>query len=154
MIQLCYASQRQELQHDLLQDLSDILGTARSFNQANDIHGVLYYAEGYFFQCLEGEAELLEKLYSKISRDPRHHLLQRFESTSIDQVHFKNWSMKYVNKHSAIANLFAKFGLKIFLPHQLNATQIPVFLEMLHKLENDTPRQQVGYRNRGYQNFF
>ncbi|RKG30234.1 BLUF domain-containing protein [Acinetobacter tianfuensis] len=154
MMRLCYASIRQELHNDLLQDLSDILAAARNFNQLNGIHGVLYYAEDYFFQCLEGDAELLEKLYAKIERDPRHHQLLRFANICIEQQYFKHWSMKYVNRHSAVSNLFTKFGLKSFLPHQLTEDQIPVLLEMLHKLENDSLRNQAGYKNRGYQNFF
>jgi hypothetical protein len=33
MMQLCYASTRQENQKDLLEDLSDILVSARNFNR-------------------------------------------------------------------------------------------------------------------------
>ncbi len=153
MMQLCYASTRQESQNDLLEDLSDILVSARNFNQAHEIYGVLYYAEGSFFQCLEAEAEVLEKVYAKIARDPRHSNLIRFENRVIDQLHFSEWSMKYVNKHSSIGTLFKRFGLDAFLPHQLQTEQIPVFLELLLRLQNSDPKPKrtQGYRTRGYQ---
>ncbi|MDU7369005.1 MAG: BLUF domain-containing protein [Acinetobacter baumannii] len=54
-VRLCYASQRNEKNEDLLQDLRDILTEARDFNDLNGICGVLYYADNAFFQCLEGE---------------------------------------------------------------------------------------------------
>ncbi len=152
MMQLCYASTRQENQKDLLEDLSDILVSARNFNQMHKIYGVLYYAEGRFFQCLEAEAQVLEKVYTKIASDPRHHNLIRFENRVIDQLHFSEWSMKYVNKHSSIGTLFKRFGLNAFLPHELRTEQIPVFLELLLRLQNSDPKPKLtqGYRIRGY----
>lgn len=50
---------------DLLQDLRDILTEARDFNDLNQICGVLYYADNAFFQCLEGEREVVERLFEK-----------------------------------------------------------------------------------------
>ncbi|TCB70994.1 BLUF domain-containing protein [Acinetobacter sp. ANC 4216] len=156
LIQLCYASSRVESGNDLLQDLSDILATARSFNQAHDIYGVLYYAEGIYFQCLEGEKQQLEGLFSKISQDARHHQIHRFPDHAIEEIHFKQWSMKYVNQHGKITTLFKKMGLDKFLPHQLNHQQINQFLDLLLRMEESghTTKAKVGIKNRGYQNYF
>ncbi|SSV71479.1 Sensors of blue-light using FAD family protein [Acinetobacter nosocomialis] len=65
-VRLCYASQRNENNEDLLQDLRDILTEARDFNDLNEICGVLYYADNAFFQCLEGLCctNLAYKVYS------------------------------------------------------------------------------------------
>lgn len=155
-IQLCYVSSRIEAENDLLQDLSDILATARSFNQAHDIYGVLYYAEGIYFQCLEGEKDQLEALFSQISQDPRHHQIQRFPNHAVEQIHFKKWSMKYVNQHGKITSLFKKMGLEKFQPHQLNAEQMNQFLDLLLKMEETEhgTKARVGIKNRGYQNYF
>ncbi len=70
LIGLCYASTRAEHQNDLLQEISDILATARQFNAAQHINGVLYYAEGHFFQCLEGEQQQLASNYLAYSTGP------------------------------------------------------------------------------------
>lgn len=159
LIQLCYASRRVEHQNDLLQDLSDILAQARSFNEAHQIYGVLYYAEGIYFQCLEGEQAQLEALFASIRKDPRHTEIHRFQDHMIDQVHFSRWSMKYVNQHGKVRQFFDKQGLNAFLPHELNAVSIQSFLELLLKLNDaDEKDQKVqvkkGLNHRGYQNFF
>lgn len=54
-IRLCYASTRKQSDNDLIEDLNDILNTARDFNSKNLVFGVLYYANNHFFQCIEGE---------------------------------------------------------------------------------------------------
>ena len=156
LTQLCYASSRVESRNDLLQDLSDILATARSFNQAHDIYGVLYYAEGIYFQCLEGEKDQLESLFSNISQDPRHHQIQRFPDHTIEQIHFKKWSMKYVNQHGKITKLFKAMGLEQFQPHQLHAEQMSKFLHLLLKMEETQHELQprAVLTKRGYQNYF
>ena len=156
LIQLCYASSRIEAENDLLQDLSDILATARSFNQAHDIYGVLYYAEGIYFQCLEGEKSQVEALFSQISKDPRHHQIQRFPDQAIEQIHFKKWSMKYVHQHGKITKFFKAMGLNKFQPHRLNAEQMGELLDLLLKMEETehSVQAKVGLTKRGYQNYF
>ncbi|RZJ20967.1 MULTISPECIES: BLUF domain-containing protein [unclassified Acinetobacter] len=156
LTQLCYASSRVEYNNDLLQDLSDILATARAFNQVHDIYGVLYYAEGIYFQCLQGEQSQLEQLFTQISKDARHNQIHRFPDHAIEEIHFKQWSMKYVNQHGKITTLFKKMGLDKFLPHQLNDQQINQFLDLLLRMEESghATKAKVGIKNRGYQNYF
>ncbi|WP_180103152.1 BLUF domain-containing protein [Acinetobacter sp. YH12126] len=156
MIQLCYASTRVEQQFDLIQDLSDILVRARSFNTEKNIFGVLYYAEGRFFQCLQGEQAALEQLFQHIMQDTRHRDIVRYPDQTIDQIDFSKWSMKYVNRHSEIASLFQRFGHSSFQPDVLNLEQIQAFLTTLLRLENvEQPvKLDLGYKNRGYQHYF
>ncbi|WP_180005550.1 MULTISPECIES: BLUF domain-containing protein [unclassified Acinetobacter] len=156
MIQLCYASTRVEQQFDLIQDLSDILVRARSFNTEKNIFGVLYYAEGRFFQCLQGEQAALEQLFQHIMQDTRHRDIVRYPDQTIDQIDFSKWSMKYVNRHSEIASLFQRFGHSSFQPNLLNTEQIQAFLTTLLRLENvEQPvKLDSGYKNRGYQHYF
>ncbi|WP_111885702.1 BLUF domain-containing protein [Acinetobacter sp. CFCC 11171] len=156
MIQLCYASTRVEQQFDLIQDLSDILVRARSFNNEQRIFGVLYYAEGRFFQCLQGEQAALEQLFQHITKDTRHRDIVRYPDQNIDQIDFSKWSMKYVNRHSEIASLFQRFGYSSFQPDVLNLEQIQAFLTTLLRLENvEQPvKLDLGYKNRGYQHYF
>lgn len=156
MIQLCYASTRVEQQFDLIQDLSDILVRARSFNTEKNIFGVLYYAEGRFFQCLQGEHAALEQLFQHITQDTRHRDILRYPDQTIDQIDFSKWSMKYVNRHSEIASLFQRFGHSSFQPDLLNTEQIQAFLTTLLRLENvEQPvKLDSGYKNRGYQHYF
>ena len=156
LIRLCYASTRIEHQNDLLQDFSDILTTARQFNAAQHIYGVLYYAEGHFFQCLEGEQQQLEQLFERIQQDPRHRDVFRFPDQILEHILFSEWSMKYVHKHSQISSLFKKLGFDVFLPHRLDEKTVQQFLALLLDLEQTIlpEKSQRGYKNRGYSNFF
>ena len=79
-IRLCYSSIRPVDAGDLIEDLNDILSKARDFNAKHQIYGVLYYANNSFFQCLEGEEEILNDLMQRIMQDPRHHEINVFEA--------------------------------------------------------------------------
>ncbi|WP_044423093.1 AnBLUF65 family BLUF photoreceptors, partial [Acinetobacter nosocomialis] len=109
-VRLCYASQRNENNEDLLQDLRDILTEARDFNDLNEICGVLYYADNAFFQCLEGEKEVVERLFEKIQKDQRHHNVKWLCTYSIEENSFQRWSMKYVQRNTNIEAFFLKMG--------------------------------------------
>ena len=156
MLQLCYASERIESEQELLQDLSDILSVARKFNKEHQIHGVLYYSHGKFFQCLEGESEVIENLFDRICRDSRHHQLLRFKDGSVKRPHFSEWSMKYVHKHSEISSLFSCLGLDQFEPHALQQEQMGGFLELLYRLDENQVNlaSPQGYKQRGYIPYF
>lgn len=156
MLQLCYASERIESEQELLQDLSDILSVARKFNKDHQINGVLYYSHGKFFQCLEGEAEVVENLFQSICRDPRHHQVLRFQDATVERPHFSEWSMKYVHKHSEISSLFSRFGLGQFEPHALQQEQLSGFLELLYRLDENQANlaSPQGYKQRGYIPYF
>lgn len=41
-------------------------------NQENDVKGILLFAEGNFFQVLEGKKKFIIQLFTKIQKDPRH----------------------------------------------------------------------------------
>lgn len=147
-IQLCYASHYVEHDNsDLLQDLNDILITARQFNTEHQIHGVLYYAQGQFFQCLEGEQEVIEALFAQIKQDPRHTQIIRFKNQSIQRLHFPKWSMKYVKNHSKIFNFFKDLGFDGFNPSALNDAQRLQFLQLLYKAKNYRPRKTFTQSN-------
>ncbi len=108
-VRLCYASQRNEKNEDLLQDLRDILTEARDFNDLNGICGVLYYADNAFFQCLEGEQEVVERLFEKIQKDQRHYNIKWLCTYSIDE-HSANSNMRCDSfKSHMIINKLSKF---------------------------------------------
>ncbi len=52
---------------------------------ATQLQGVLYYADGYFFQCLEGEDPVLELLVEKLRKDSRHREIMIYGLKAIDQ---------------------------------------------------------------------
>jgi hypothetical protein len=154
-VRLCYASQRNEENEDLLQDLRDILTEARDFNELNEICGVLYYADNAFFQCLEGEQEVVERLFEKIKNDRRHHNIKWLCTYSIDQNSFQSWSMKYVQRNTNIEAFFLKMGENTFNPILLNQENLKFFLDELLITEQTkiVPVKKVGMVNRGVNPF-
>jgi len=54
------------------EELAELLQGARDTNAELGLTGMLLYAEGSFFQVLEGQADVVDALYDKIERDKRH----------------------------------------------------------------------------------
>ncbi|MGN5754352.1 AnBLUF65 family BLUF photoreceptors [Acinetobacter oleivorans] len=154
-VRLCYASQRNEKNEDLLQDLRDILTEARNFNDLNQICGVLYYADNAFFQCLEGEQELVERLFEKIKDDQRHYNVKWLCTYSIEKNFFQRWSMKYVQRNTNIESFFLNMGETSFNPICLDEKNLKIFLNELLSAEQSKVNvvKKVGMVKRGVNPF-
>ncbi len=89
MYQFCYASKSTSPKTDLLEDLANILKEARDFNYQHQVTGVLYFADGHFFQCLEGECPTLKSLLvERLNKDSRHQNIKLFETKEIEYPSF------------------------------------------------------------------
>lgn len=154
-IQLCYSSKHVEMDTTLLEDLSDILNTARAFNSKTRVYGVLYYAQGYFFQCLQGKDSAVKALYERIKQDPRHNNVTLLEIKPIEKNTFKRWSMKYVKENSVLNNFFNSLDSGFFDPENIKETQLVQFLNAALS-EPDEPintKYKTGFKNRGQPTF-
>lgn len=133
MYQFCYASQSTSSKSNLLDDLTNILAEARDFNHQHGVSGVLYFADGYFFQCLEGEKNTLESLIQKLAKDPRHQQIQLFEMYRIDQPTFPDWEMKYISRCDSIHAFCKSYGFESFCPLQFQQLHVNALLDQLKK---------------------
>ncbi len=97
-----------------------ILAKSRSNNRKNGLVGVLYFGDGCFFQCLEGEEGAVDKLYATLQQDTRHTDLKIISRKSIAAPSFKDWSMKYVPTEQAMAKLLQVKGMSTFDPYQFD----------------------------------
>ena len=100
------------------EELIALLSQARVNNNQRDVTGMLLYMEGCFFQVLEGEADQLEKLFDKISKDPRHHDVMKLILEPIETRSFINWSMGF--QHITKEELNSITGLTDFLDRENN----------------------------------
>ncbi len=75
--------------------LAELLQTARENNAKLGLTGMLLYAEGSFFQVLEGPADAVDALYAKIERDPRHAQMTMIIKEPISKRHFDAWTMGF-----------------------------------------------------------
>jgi hypothetical protein len=153
LIRLCYASNRVESANDLIEDLNNILNTARDFNRNNEIFGVLYYANNHFFQCLEGERALVLELFNSIKKDARHNNLIEFKTTDIEKISFKKWSMKYVQKCSKVDLFFKALGYDLFTPAALNEMNLDSFINELLSEKQTRMRKKIGLNQRGISSY-
>jgi Sensors of blue-light using FAD len=76
-------------------DLLDILNTSRLNNTKLDVTGLLLYSEGSILQILEGEKEVLNTLFKKISGDKRHKGVIKMMDVSVKERSFQEWSMGF-----------------------------------------------------------
>jgi len=77
------------------QELSELLDVARENNAKLGLTGMLLYAEGSFFQVLEGQPDVVDALYAKIERDQRHGQMTMIIREPIPKRHFDAWTMGF-----------------------------------------------------------
>ena len=74
--------------------LKDIIASSKKNNPEEDVTGCLLSGSNSFLQLLEGPAEFVNTLYSKINRDNRHQNVKTLCDEKIDERLFLSWSMK------------------------------------------------------------
>jgi len=95
MIQLIYI--RTASKKITKDDLQAILLTSIFHNSEKNITGLLLYDQGTFCQALEGEAEDVYALFSKILEDDRHTRIIKIFDDEIQTRDFSSWSMNCIN---------------------------------------------------------
>jgi hypothetical protein len=77
------------------EQLTELLERSREANERVGATGMLLYADGNFFQVLEGEPGVINKLYEKITQDKRHVQCTVIIREPIARRSFGNWSMGF-----------------------------------------------------------
>lgn len=93
MIHLAYMSRAVHPLSD--EDLQFLLDQCRRDNARNHVTGILFYSHGNIAQLIEGEAEVLEPLFERISRDGRHSHVRKLVQKPINVRSFAEWSMAF-----------------------------------------------------------
>jgi hypothetical protein len=74
--------------------LGDLQHSAAARNRAESITGMMVYNDDRFFQWLEGPPASIARIWSSISRDPRHVDIEALSVHSAPSRLFANWSLK------------------------------------------------------------
>jgi len=74
--------------------LRDIIASSKKNNPEEGVTGCLLSGSNSFLQLLEGPANFVDTLYSKISIDNRHGNVLTLCDENIDERLFLSWSMK------------------------------------------------------------
>lgn len=75
--------------------VADILKKARAANEKQNVTGMLLYIGGSFFQLLEGEAAVVDSVFTKIGRDKRHGKVTQIIREPILERDFTGWTMGF-----------------------------------------------------------
>jgi hypothetical protein len=80
----------------------DILATSQRNNARDDLTGALLIHDGRFLQVLEGAAQDLDRLMTRLASDPRHDEVVVIERKSIPARGFSGWAMASVRVTPAL----------------------------------------------------
>ncbi len=95
LVRLMYASR---VAHpDRAEDLLAILKQSRANNPAHGITGLLCCSDTIFMQVIEGGRAPVNRLYHRITADPRHRDLVLLSYEEIDERCFAGWSMGQID---------------------------------------------------------
>ena len=110
LVRLMYASRTTAgLDHDALMA---ILRQCKANNPARGVTGLLCHcsSSGIFMQALEGGRAAVNRLYNRITQDPRHSELLLLTYEEITERHFAGWSMGQVNMSRLNPALVLKYS--------------------------------------------
>ena len=108
LVRLIYASRASApITHEVL---DAILLSARSFNVANGITGVLCHSEQIFVQALEGGRDQVNQLYARLLQDSRHRDLVLLCYEEVAERRYAAWTMGKVRLDKVNRSLLLKYS--------------------------------------------
>ncbi len=133
-------------------EVGRILVQSRLNNPRRGLVGALYYADGHFFQCLEGSSEAIDDLYATLLADPRHHDLKVLSRSIVSRASFTDWAMKYVPGANDVRVLLKKHGHARFDPFRFDPATVRDMVTLLHRGADDSAHAGEGHPATGRSN--
>lgn len=153
-IKYCYFGLvRLDEKETLIDHLFSIQTLILKFSQQYDINGVFYYAHQSFFHCLEGDADVIDILLSKLEQLQTLYSYKRVNV--VDTVSYPSWSMRYVTKDSEIFEFLKARNLNKFRPLELDQSDLEklvTVIEAQYTIKNKV-KSKKGYKVRGYKTY-
>jgi hypothetical protein len=130
LVRLLYVSRA--LDPEAANATHSILDSARKYNLANGITGILCYGGGLYLQAVEGGRTQVNELYSHIVRDPRHQEVVLLDYQEITERRFGGWTMGQVNLAKLNTSIVLKYSEKPELdPYSVSGAVSLALLEEL-----------------------
>lgn len=139
LVRLTYASTIASKPAMIRKDLTDLVEITRTYSINHHIHGISYYGNNCFLQCLEGQKNQIDDLYQKILNDQRYANKIVLAYQDIQCQSFKSWNMKYVMQDTNVQYFFNRHYCDRFNPYVLNEELVDELISMLIPLENIQP---------------
>jgi len=131
--------------------VAEILKQSRVNNREANIGGVLYFAEGYFFQCLEGRRSKVMRLVEVVQNDPRHTDFRISFCRRARRRRFNGWTMKYVPVGQEVKTFVESRGYAEFNPTLLLESEVNSLVHLFTQLEDTSllsPELSVAHRSK------
>ncbi len=78
-------------------ELGRLLKKARRNNERASVTGILLFSAGHFLQVLEGPSQVLNRVFQRIARDPRHKHIEQLAFLEVSSRMFEGWQMGLLN---------------------------------------------------------
>jgi hypothetical protein len=124
-----------------------ILAKSRTNNRKNGLVGVLYFGNGAFFQCLEGNEDAINTLFAKIENDPRHKDVKLISKKYISRLSFPDWAMKYAPLDEKMGKYLKENGYQNFDPYVFTPDMTQKILSLLIDAYDPTIEIESSYLN-------
>ncbi len=113
--------------------IQSLLSFTQSTNNKQNIHGLLLYSDGNFFQIIEGKSKYLYPLWKKIKEDKRHHSIIKIFEEEVSQPCFETFVSDYIcdNEVFQYKNLKHFFDQLKFLDEKLRNAAEEVLKQFL-----------------------
>ena len=130
LVRLLYVSRAQS--PEVANTTQSILDSARKYNIANGITGILCFGGGLYLQAVEGGRTQVNELYGHIVRDPRHRDVVLLDYQEISERRFGGWTMGQVNLAKLNTSIVLKYSEKPELdPYSVSGAVSLALLEEL-----------------------
>lgn len=104
-------------------ELTNLLKSSRKYNDQNEITGLLVHIAGNFVQYMEGPVEHVDRVYSKIQKDPRHTDILLISEGVYLKRFFHSWGMAFKKMNDDYCNTLSgywPFDINLLFNYQLN----------------------------------
>ncbi|HEY9268920.1 MAG TPA: BLUF domain-containing protein [Methylotenera sp.] len=128
-----------------------ILAKSRTNNRRNGLVGVLYFGDGAFFQCLEGDEDTVNTLFAKIEKDPRHKDVRLISKKHVSRLSFPDWAMKYALLDEKMGKFLKENGYQSFDPYVFRPEMTQKILNLLVDADDPIIEIEPAYPNASLQ---
>lgn len=121
---LCYCSRaRGGSGNNIPHELASIVIQGRRFNNAHGVTGHLSYRKGSYLQIIEGPTSVIDDLYGRIRRDPRHSDVTTLaREHDVDRRLFEHWHLQLASGQGPCPEVVRYLGQHLDALNQLDRT--------------------------------
>jgi hypothetical protein len=112
----------------VLAEMAEIAANMLRLNRTLDVTGWLIFGGTSFYQCLEGDASVIDRFYSEVPPDPRRHEILTHTNETIDPRRVEGWSIDLTGKSGAEAIMDTRERDELAPPNDAGSEDLAITL--------------------------